>query len=305
MANNGRVTRGSLPRTLQYGLDVILDQAGKDYKGMGDRIFSEIKTDKAYYEFMQMAGTGVAARKGEGESITWDSIDQSWVFRSPVYTYEKSIRITREMIRDNVYEDLLPRAGREQLKSLAYARDIAQANIINNATTSGVTYGDGVVLASTSHPIQAGGNNSNRLAVDADLSEEALENMVILIDNFVNDDGLKSNYAPRRLIVPTALRFEAKRILKNPDRPATADRDINVLHMEGDIPEVCVWKHLTDADAFCVQTNAEDGLMTVRREGIFTMSSQDFDTYDTKLTAAESYAVTVGDHRSVAFTPGA
>ena len=305
MANNARINRGSLPRALQYGLDKILDQMGKDYKGMGDRIFTEVMTDKAYYEMMQMAGMGIAARKNEGDSITWDSIDQTWVFRVPVYTYEKSARITKEMIADNVYEDLLPRIAKEQLKALAHARDINQASILNNGFSTSYKYGDQKELFSTSHPTQAGPTNSNRLAVDADLSEDALENSVILIDNFVNDDGLKSDYSAKRLIVPTQLRFEAKRILRNPNRPATADRDISVLNMEGDISEILVWKRLSDADAFFVQTDAENGLMTIRRKGIETSSMQDFETYDTKLTASERYANSVGDHRCVVGTPGA
>ena len=305
MANNARITRGSIPRVLQYGLDKIIDQEGKDYKGIGDRIFQEIKTEKAYYEIMQMAGMGVAGEKGEGDSITWDSIDQTWVFRIPVRTFEKSARITREMIKDNLYENLLPRIAREQMKALAHARDIAQANILNRAFNSSYTYGDGKVVCATDHPTQVGTTNSNRLAVDSDLSEDSLESMVLLIDGFVNDDGLLSDYVPRRLIVPSALRFEAKRVLKNPDRPGTSDRDINILNMEGDIPEIVVWKRLSDTDAFFVQTDADEGLITIRREGIFTMSSQDFETYDTKLTAAERYANSLGDHRNLVGTPGA
>lgn len=305
MANNSRMTRGSIPRALQYGLDKILDQMGKDYKGIGDRIFTEVKTDKAYHEIMQLAGMGLATRKGEGEAITWDSIDQSWVFRMPVYTYEKSARITMEMIEDNVYENLLPRIAKEQLKALAHARDINQADILNRAFNTSYTYGDGKALCRSDHPTQAGPTNSNVLAVAADLSEDSLESMVLLIDGFVNEDGLKSDYVARRLIIPTALRFEAKRILNNLNRPATADRDINVLNADGEIGEIVIWKRLTDSNAYFVQTDAEDGLMTIRRKGIFTKSMQDFETYDTKVTAAERYTNSVGDHRCVVGTPGA
>jgi hypothetical protein len=306
MAQNGRITTGNIPRMLQYGLDKILDQMGKDYKGIGDKVFSEVKTDKAYYEMLQIAGMGIAGTKGEGEAITnWDSIDQNWVFRVPVQTVEKSARITREMIKDNVYENLLPRIAKEQLKALKHARDLSQANILNRAFTSGYTYGDGSVLCATNHAIQTGGTNSNRLAADQDLSEDSLEQMILLIDNFVNDDGLKSDYVPTRLVVPSALRFEAKRILNNTARPATADRDINVINMEGDISELVIWKRLTDPDAHFLQTDAEQGLITIRREGVFTMSAQDFETYDTKLTAAERYVNSAGDHRGIVGTPGA
>jgi len=304
MANNGRMTRGSLPRTLQYGLDKIIDQEGKSYKGKGDEIFTEVMTDKGFYEIMQLAGMGMAAQKGEGESITFDSVDQSWVYRIPVFTYEKSARITREMIKDNVYENLLPRIAREQLKALAHARDTVQANILNRSETSGYTYGDGKVLCATDHPTQAGPVNVNLLSPAVDLSEDALEQLVYLVDNFVNDDGLLSEYETKDLIVPTQLRFEAVRILRNSDRPATADRDINAMYSEGSVKKLHVWKRLTDTDAFYVTTNADNGLLTVRREGIFTQSTQDSDTYDTKLTAAERYACSVGDHRCIVKSAG-
>ena len=304
MANNGRITRGSIPRALQYGLDKIIDQEGKSYKGVGDEIFTKVMTEKGFYEFMQLAGMGMAARKGEGESITADSIDQSWVYRTPVFTYEKSARITREMIKDNVYENVLPRIAREQLKALAHARDQAMADVLNRSETSGYTFGDGKVLCATDHPTQAGPVNSNLLSPAVDLSEDALEQLVYLIDNFVNDDGLLSSYDSMKLVVPTALRFEAVRIVRNSDRPATADRDINAMYSEGSIKDLKVWKRLTDTDAFYVTTNADNGLLMVQREGIFTQSMMDFDTYDTKLTAAERYAVTVGDHRCIVKSAG-
>lgn len=305
MANSSRITRGNAPRVLQYGLDAILDQNGKDYKGVGDRLFEVVKTDKGYYEMMQLAGMGIAARKGEGDAISYDSVDQHWVFRIPVFTYEKSARVTREMLKDNVYENLLPRIAREKLKALAHNRDLQQANILNRAFTAGYTYGDAKVLCATDHPTQAGATNSNRLASDSDLSEDAIETASILIDNMINDDGLKSNYVSKKLIVPVALKFEAVRILKSPARVGTPDNDANVLKMDGYIEEIVVWKRLTDSDAWFISTDAENGLLEIRREGIYTQESMDPYTHDTILTTAERAAWSVGDHRCIVGTPGA
>lgn len=308
MAGNARITRGNIPRMLQYGIDKILDQMGKDYKGMGDRIFTEVKTDKGFFEYLQLAGMGIAGEKGEGEAITnFDSIDQDWSFKPTIRTVEKSARITMEMIDDNVYENLLPRIAENQMRALKHARDIAQANILNRYATAGYTYGDGSVLISTSgHTAQTGETISNRLAVDADMSEDAVEGLVKLIDNLLTNEGLSTEYMPKRIIVPSDLRFEVKRVLGGAERPATTDRDVNVLHVEGVIPEIAVWKRLTDADAFFIQTDAPDGLTLVRRKGIFTKSAQDFETYDTKVTAAERYLCTVGDAaRCIVGTSGA
>lgn len=305
MANNGRITRGSIPRALQYGLDTIIDQNGKDYQGEGDKLFEQIDVSKGYWELMQLAGMGVAALLGEGDAITYDSIDQHWVTRVPVQTIEKSARITRNMIKDNVYENLLPRIAREQLKSLAHARDIYQGNVLNRAFTSGYTYGDGLVLCSTAHTLQSGSTSSNRLAADTDFSEDALESMKQLIDKFKNDDGLISSYEADTIVYPVELQFEVSRVVDNPMRPATADRDINASYRSGVVKNKCMWKRLSDTDAYFLTTNAEKGLIMLRREGIFTQTSQDPYTYDTILSAAERYWPTVGDWRCVVGTPGA
>lgn len=305
MANTSRITRGSAPRVLQLGLDKQLDDLKHAYVGKGDAIFESRKTDKAYYEMMKLAGMGVASLKGEGEAITYDSVDQNWVFRTPVFTYEKSARITREMIKDNLYEDLLPRIAKEQMKAINTNRDILQANILNRAETSGVTYGDGIVLLSVSHPLQAGGLNANKSSSDQDLSEDSLEALKIVADNMKNDDGILGDYEPQDLIIPPALQFEAHRILKSMGRVATADNDANALKDMGVIRNVIVWKRLTDTDAFFLTTNCEDGLILVRREGIYTQTSQDPFTFDTILSACERFAVTVGKHQAIVGSMGA
>lgn len=305
MANASRITRNNIPRFLQYGLDLTLDQNKHVYKGVGDQIFQEVTTEKGYWEMMQLAGMGVASELGEGDAITYDSIDQHFVFRVPVKTVEKSARITRNALKDNVYENLLPRIAKEQLKALAHARDINQGNILNRAFTSGYTYGDGSLLCVTDHALQTGETSSNKLAVNADLSEDSIENMSILIDGMKNDDGLVSMYESKSLIIPKELKFEAQRIVNNPMRPGTADRDINASNQLGIVKNTIMWKRLTDVDAYFLTTDAEYGLVMVRREGIYTQSSQDPYTFDTILSAAERYWPSVGDWRCIVGTPGA
>ncbi len=304
MANNGRITRGSAPRVLQFGLDKLLDDLKDVYKGKGDSIFTSIKTEKAYFELAKLAGVGLAALKGEGEAISYDSVDQAFVHRAPVYTYEKSVRITREMIKDNVYEDMLPRIAREQMKGIDANRDSILANIFNRSQTSGVIYGDGKVLLATDHPLQAGGTNANKSASDADISEDALEALKIVADAMKNDDGILGDYEVQDLIIPSALQFEAHRILKSMGRVLSADNDANALKDMGIVRNIIMWKRLTDADSFFLTTNCEDGLILARREGVFTMTSQDYATHDTILTAAERFGVTVGKHQSVVGSMG-
>jgi len=47
---------------------------------------------------------------------------------------------------------------------MAYTKQVKAAAILNNGFSSAVTYGDGVSLFSTAHPLVSGGTNSNRPA---------------------------------------------------------------------------------------------------------------------------------------------
>lgn len=305
MANNSRIVRGNIQRMLQYGLDEIIDQNGREYRGEGSKIFKEVSTDKAWYEVMQLAGVGMAGRKDEGAHIQLDSIDQHWVFRQPVYTYQKGVRITEEAQEDNVYENMMPRISKEIYKSLMIARDQQMANILNYSFTDGPTYGDGKVAIATDHPVQAGGTNSNRLAVDEDLSEAAIENLKLLCDGMVNDDGQLSDYSLDKLIVPSALQFEARRILKSDLRYATSDNDANILRMEGVIKSIIDWKRLSDSDAYFCTTDAEYGLCFIRRRGVYTTESVDPYNGDKIVSGKERYQPSLIDHRGLVGCPGA
>jgi hypothetical protein len=305
MANSSRITRGQAPRALQLGLDRILSDLANVYKGPGDSIFKSVATKKAYLEIMKMAGMGPAARKGEGETISYDSRDQAWVYQFPIVTYEKSARVTMEAIEDNQYEDQLPEIGKELMKSIDVARDTIEANVFNNAFAASVTYGDGSVLCATSHALQAGGTSSNRLAVDSDLSEDSLESMKILADAMKNDDGILGDYDLQDLLVHPSNQFEAHRILKSMGRVNVPDNDANALRDMGVIRSIISWRRLTDSDAFFATTNCDNGLILARRKNVVTRSYQEDNTYDTVLTAHERYAVGVGKWQSVIGTPGA
>jgi hypothetical protein len=304
MANSTIMTTGLAPRALQGILDRVIEDSGDAYKGPGDSIFSVINTKKGYVEAMKMAGMGLAAAKDEGAVITYDSRNQAWTYGLPVVTYEKSCRITMEAIADNIYEDQLSEAGKELVKSIDAARDTVEANIFNDAFTSGVTYGDGSVLCATNHALQAGGTNSNRAGTDSDLTEDALELAAIAIAAFKNDDGIVGDYSVQDLLIHPSNMFEAHRILKSIGRVNVPDNDTNALKDMGIVRKIVSWKRLSDSDSFFLTTNC-DGLILARRQGITTRSSQDNSTLDTLLTAYERYGVGVFKHQAVYGVNGA
>lgn len=306
MANSGRATTGSIPRALQYGVDDFIEHTMKQYPTAGEMIFSKKEAnEKGFYESVILAGMGQASRKGEGAAISYDTLDQESNTRWAIHTYEKSARLTMEAIADNVYQDLLPRYAKEIGASLMYTKDEQRADILNKAFTAGETGPDGQILCSASHPLQGGGTSSNILATAQDLSEDSLEAMVILVDKFLNPNGLKSDFNAKYLVVPTDLKYEACRIMKGKYQTDSANRNINAINQRGDVEDYLVWKRLTDTDAFFVTTDADDSLVEVTRKGLTQQSFMDQFTYDTIVTFHERYRMLFNDWRGVAGTPGA
>lgn len=306
MANSGRVTTGSIPRALQYGVDDFVKHFNKVYGNVGEMIFSKKDPNsKGFYEAVNLAGMGEASRKGEGAAISYDSIDQESNARWSIHTYVKAARLTMESIEDNVYQDLLPMYAKEIAKSLVYTKDEKRAEVLNNAFTSGENGPDGKVLCATDHPLQAGGTSSNKLATNSDLSEDSLEQMVILIDKFLNPDGLKSMYNAKYLVVPTDLKYEACRIMKGKYQTDSANRNINAINQRGDLEDYLVWKRLSDTDAWFVTTDADNSLVEVSRKGLQRQEHNDPYTFDLIISIYERYRMLFNDWRGIAGTPGA
>lgn len=306
MANSGRHTTGSIPRALQYGVDDWVAHWNKSYGNVGEMLFTKADPNgKGFYESATLAGMGEASRKGEGSAISYDSIDQESNTRWAIHLYQKAARLTLESIEDNVYQDLIPRYAKEIAKSLVYTKDEKRAEIFNNAITSGETGPDGKVLIATDHPLQAGGTSANRAATDADFSEDALEQMIILVDGFLNPDGLKSMYNAKYLVVPTALQFEACRVLESKLRTGGADNDINAINKKGIIQDYLVWKRLSDPDSWFVTTDADDSLVEVSRKGLQRQEHNDPYTFDLIISIYERYRMLFNDWRGIAGSFGA
>ena len=306
MANSGRFTTGSIPRALQYGVDDFVKRMSKQLGATGEMLFEKKDSaGKGFYEAVSLAGMGEASRKGEGSPISYDSVDQENNKNWAIHTYVKAARLTMESIDDNVYENVLPMIAKEIARSLVYTKDEKRAEILNNAITTGETGPDGKVLIATDHPLQVGGTSANRAATDADLSEDALEQMVILVDNFLNPNGLRSMYNSKYLVVPPALQFEACRITKSKLQPGSANNDVNAIYQKGVIEDYLVWKRLSDADSWFLTTDADNSLIEVNRQGLQRQEFNDPYTFDLIVSIYERYRMLFNDWRGIAGSFGA
>lgn len=299
------ITTGAIAKLLWPGLNarwgVKYDEYAPEWRDLVDISSS----DMAYEEDQEMTGFGLAPVKPQGASVVYDTAQQGVTSRYTHIAYALGFIITKEAIDDNLYEKI----GMQRTGSLAFSmrqtKENVVANVYNRAFSSSYTGADGVALLSTAHPTLAG-NQSNRLAVDADMSEASLEDLCIQIGLSTNARGLRISVQPRSLIVPINLQFEAARILRSVGQNDTANNAINAMKAMGMFPEgVKVNHYLTDTDAFFVRTNVDDGLKLFQRVAAQFEQDTDFDTSNLKYKAYERYSTGWSDWRALFGSPGA
>lgn len=140
----------------------------------------------------------------------------------------------------------------------------------------------------------------------ADLSEAALEDLLILIRNMKDSRGLRIQAQGEKLIVPADLSFEATRIVSSVNQSGTANNDINAMRAMGMLPGgIVIWDYLTDADAFFITTDVPEGLICMERRAMELTQDNDFDTSNARMKATERYVPKWGDWRGCVASPGA
>ena len=214
--------------------------------------------------------------------------------------------ITEEAIEDNLYDSLSSRYTKALARAMAYTKQVKAAAILNNAFDSTYTYGDGVELCATNHPLVSGGTNSNELATPADLNETSLEASIIQVAGWTDERGLLIAAKPSKLVVPPALQFVSTRLLETELRTNTADNDINAIRNMGAVPQGYAVNHyLTDTNAWFLMTDVPNGLKHFVRTPMQTSMDADFDTGNSRYKARERYSFGVSDPLGIFGSAGA
>ena len=290
------ISRAQLLKELLPGLNALF---GLEYKKYGEEhkeIFETETSERSFEEETKLSGFSAAPVKGEGSAIAYDNAQEAWTARYQHETIAMGFSLTEEAIEDNLYDSLSSRYTKALARAMAYTKQVKAAAILNNAFTGGPTYGDGVVLCSTSHPLVSGGVNSNTPSTQVDLNETSLEAAVVQIAGWTDERGLLIAAKPRKLVVPPSLMFVAERLLKTPGRVGTADNDINALKSMSSIPEGFTVNHyLTDTNGWFLTTDVPNGLKHFVRMPLANSMDADFDTGNSRYKSRERYSFGVSD----------
>lgn len=300
----GVISTGAHPKALWPGIHAWWGRMYMEHPEEFPELFDEESSDQAYEEDVEVTGFGLAPVKQQGETIYYDSESQGAVTRYTHVAYAIGYIVTYEELRDNLYASVSKTRAKALAFSMRQTKENVAANVYNRAFNATYTYGDGTTLISTTHPTLAG-NQSNQLTTAADISEVAIEDLVIQIMQVQNNRGLRISALPKSLHVPVQSWFEANRILKSVLQNDTAQNAINVLKATNALPDgIKVNHYFTSATAWFIRTNVPNGMRYFNREAASFDQDNDFDTKNAKAACYERYSFGMTDFRGVFGTAG-
>jgi len=272
MPQNTVITTGSIPRLLQLGVRKVFGDNLTEWDAKYSKIFSVMNSTKAYEVDVQLEGFGLANEKDQGDDITFDSRMQGFAPKYIHTTWAKGYIVTEEALDDELYGQL-DKGARALARAMNVTREVEAHAPLNDGWDAAATMvdGDGVALFSTVHPNgPSGGTYSNRLTVEADLSEASLEDALAIISTMEDARGLPAMLAAQRLVIASGVNeFNTQRIMGSVLQNDTANnatnavRDMNKIKLGWmDTP------YLTQAQAWFLTTNAPDGLCFYQRKDV-------------------------------------
>jgi len=285
------ISRAQLLKELLPGLNALF---GLEYARYGEEhkeLYETEKSERSFEEETKLAGFSAAPVKNEGSAIQYDNAQEAFTARYNHETIALGFSITEEAVEDNLYDSLSARYTKALARAMSYTKQVKAASVINNGFNAAYTGGDGVSLFSSAHPLVNGGTNANTPTTQVDLNETSLEAAVIQIAAWTDERGLLIAAKPRKLIVPPALMFVAKRLLDTELRVGTTDNDINAIKQMGAIPEGYTVNHfLTDNNGWYLTTDVPNGLKHFERMALVNSMDGDFDTGNVRYKARERYS---------------
>ena len=288
----GIVTQASEARLLQEGINAVATIEYKDYKPEYSAIFTVKSSEKAYELDVSLSGMGLAALKPEGSAIGYDGEKQDFATTYTHAVYALGTIITMEAQMNNLKRDLIMKAGTMLKRSLVHTDEQLAADVINNGYTD--TIGDGQALFSASHVLGKGGTFSNMFSVFTPLSQAAVEDATIAIEDYRDGAGLLINCKAMSLHIPRQLRYTADRILASRFEPNTANT-ATVNPVAGIFPGGYHVNHrFTSSTDWFIKTDVDDGFKIFNRMDYTFDTDNDFGTsnYRHKGMFYKSYGAT-------------
>ena len=285
---------------LNEAFDGLYEQRADEWKTF---MSEETGIARSYHEEPVLYGFGAAPVLPDGKPVQYDEGGQLYVKRYTYDVYGLAFALTKVLVEDGDHIRLGSTFSKHLAQSMNETLETTSANHLNRAFTSGYNGGDGVILASASHPTMAG-NQSNLLTAAA-LSQTSLEQAIITIRGAQDARGKKIRLQGVKLIVPPSLALTAEVLLKSVLRAGTANNDLNPIKSSGLLGDFVTVSRLTSTTAWFVKTDAQNGLKLLWRRRMEKGMEGDFETDSVRYKSTMRYGSGWTDWRGVYANAGA
>lgn len=297
-------TTGNFADLLWPGLADLWGHEYQRWDNLWERVFTVKESTRAYEKEQGVTRLGLAAIKDQGAPSLFTDPLQGFPKEYVNVAYALGSVVTWEMYSDDQYNYINQIPGMLS-DSMNETVQTVNFNHFNNGYTAGFTGPDGIILFSASHNLAGGGTYSNILATASDLTQTALEQACIDIGGYVDDMGIRMNLKMDNaiLLVPTALQFQAKKILESTAEPFSADNTKNPI--AGKFTLV-VSPYLTDTDQWqIILPSVRNGMTHYWRERPRMMRDNEFSTLNLQMLSYMRFSSGWTDAHSVFGSPGA
>lgn len=301
------MVRGQYSQLMAPGLDkwFIHFRDQRQRKEEWPMVFNTRPSDSAFEDDAEFGTLGPQVLKPEGESVLYTQPPEGGSVRYINFTYALGVRMSFELVDDDKY-GIIMKVPSAFARSGQFIREQVTWNVFNLGFTTIITT-DGVSLFNNQHPllggteatnigpglgsvISAAGTYPNRPATDIDLSFAGIQLMTNHFERLTDSAGLPALLKPKKLVIPPELRFIAREILGSPNKPYTADNEINALLAEE--LSFYISHYLTSVSAWFACADKEDTQIYHKTRKAMTQKAEDdFDTQSLKYLSLQRFSV--------------
>jgi len=288
------------------GLRQVFVEQYKEKELVYPQVFDVTRSRKQFEVDYSVASIGMLSSKQEGVAMSYEDFVPGYSVTYTHTSYAKGIRITRELMDDELY-GVISKRSKALARSARYRKEYDHARVFYYAATTAAsggvfTGGDGKALLDTAHPLigVAGATYGNTPSSATTLSATALNTALLSLRKVPDDQNMLISLRPAVLLVPPDLEVTAWEILNSQQKPYTSDNDRNFWDQR---LKLVVWDQIGAQGSttawFVLCDKSECAPISFDRVPVEFDNDGDFDTKDLKISAYTRYSCGFSDWRWV------
>lgn len=287
MSSLPSISEGQAPNMFHKTLGAIWSALQESNEPAWKDYLDERSTTKRFEDDVELVDPGLWTEHDDGNDIELDEYGEGIVVRYRPISFKKRLAVPIEIEDDAVYDEItavMPMLQRTWVQT----QNVYAVSIIDDCANSAVTGGDGVVLASASHPLAGGSTVSNILSPALLPCNRAIQLMIVAAEKMRGSNGHITGNKVVKACGPSNHKHRLKEVLKSEKRDDTANNAINALKGELSSDPASI-PHMASSTNWFVKTNAPRGAAWVWRHKVSFKSTGEIKN-DCKITVGRARA---------------